>query len=358
MSDGAGKRGKRWQLQPRGRGGLLDAVLPPVDPDLQQLRERRARAGRVGGPGVVGDDERGVAVPGEVDDHIGALARRDQQRGHRHGRAQQPALGSDLCERQRAAAVLVDELQVVETRLRAVDDPQPVAARLDVDKRPDLGVDDCDVAEELRHPLRVIRGHALRWVEHAAVGVERLVLQHQRDLVRTGGQPQRIVGLARVLVVADDVSAGQPRVDVRARVAERVVVVPHHRRSLLVVVRERVGDVVRARLAALGEPLQRRAVELRKVLAAMQVRDDRGGISRHHGPHDRRIVGQERVAKLVAPLDRHRRLDRVVGPARGQDRRPQVRQARLRGHRTSSPKSSSPEDAGGTSRTSTPAPRS
>ena len=165
----------------------------------------RAPAHRVGRPGVVRDDERGVALPGEVDDHVGALAGRDQQRGHRHGRAQQPAVGADLRERQRPAAVLVGELQVVEARLRSVDDPEPVAARLDVDERPDLGVDDRDVAEELRHPLRVIRGHALRRVEHAPVGVERLVLQHERDLVRAGGQPERIAGLTRVLVVADEV---------------------------------------------------------------------------------------------------------------------------------------------------------
>ena len=251
-------------------------------------------------------------MPSEVDDQIGALARRDQQRGHRHWRAQQSALGSDLCERQRPAAVVVDEAQVVEARLRAVDDPQPVAARLDVDERPDLGVDDRDVAEELRHPLRVICGDPLRWVEHAAVGVERLVLQHQRDLVPTSGEPERIVRLACVLVVTDDVSAGQAGVDVRTRVAERMVVIPHHRRTLLVVVRERVGDVVRTPLAAVGEPLQRCTVELRQVLTPMQVRDHRRGLSRQHCAHDGGIVGQERVAELVAPIDRHGGLDQVV----------------------------------------------
>jgi hypothetical protein len=117
----------------------------------------------------------------------------------------------------------------------------------------------------------------LRGVEHAAVGVERLVLQHQWDLVWAGGQPKRIVGLARVLVVADDVGPGEARVHVGTRVAQRVVVVPDHRRPLLVVVREPVGDVVRALLAASGEPLQRRTVELRMVLAPVQVGDDRGG---------------------------------------------------------------------------------
>ena len=330
MTDGAGSARQRRQLQVGRRSRVVPALQRPVDADLQQLRERRAPAHRVRRPRVVRDDERGVVLPGEVDDQIGALAGRDQQRRHRHGRAQQPALGPDLRERQRPAAVLVGELEVVEPRLGAVDDPEPIAARLDVHERPDLRVHDRDVAEELRHPLRVVVGHALGRVEHAPVRVERLVLQHERDLVRPGGQPERIVALTRVLVVADEVEPCEPRVDVRAGVAERVVVIPDHAGALLVVVGERVGDVVRALLATVREPLQRRPVELRMILAAVQVRDDRHRLPGHHGPHDRRIVGQERVAELVAPLDRHRRLHGVVGPPGRLDRRPQIRQARLR----------------------------
>lgn len=71
----------------------------------------------------------------------------------------------------------------------------------------------------------------------------------------------------------------------------------------------------------------------------MQVRDDRGGLSRHDRAHERRIVGQERVAKLVAPLDGNRGLDRVVGPTCGQNCRSQIRQAGLRVIRPVAPSS-------------------
>jgi hypothetical protein len=98
------------------------------------------------------------------------------QGGHRDRSAQEAAIGADLHEPQWPAAVLVDEPQVVEARLRAVDDPQPVAAGLDVHEWPDLGVDHRDIAEELGHPVRVIRRHALAGIEHAPVGVEGLVL--------------------------------------------------------------------------------------------------------------------------------------------------------------------------------------
>jgi hypothetical protein len=87
-------------------------------------------------PGVGrGDVERSAIEDLEGHDHVGAFARSDQQTRHRRGRAQESALGADLRERQRHAAALVDE--VVDARLGAVDDPQSVAARLDVDERPD-----------------------------------------------------------------------------------------------------------------------------------------------------------------------------------------------------------------------------
>jgi hypothetical protein len=78
---------------------------------------------------------------------------------------------------------------------------------------------------------------------------------------------------------------------------------------------------VRAFIAACGEPLQRRPVELWMILAAMQMRDDWDWLARQDGTHDRRIIGQERVTELVAPLDRDRRLEGVVGTARRLDRR-------------------------------------
>ncbi len=149
-SRGPAARGRRARASRRcpaaaGRTRIFiswDSDGPPAH------RKRRA--------GVVGDDERAAAAAGEVDDDVGALARSDQQGVQLDRRAQQPAVGADLRERQRPAAVLACEAQVVQPRLGAVDDPEPVAPRLDVHVRPDLGVDDRDVAEELRHPLRVV----------------------------------------------------------------------------------------------------------------------------------------------------------------------------------------------------------
>ena len=79
-------------------------------------------------------------MPREVGDQVGALAGGDEERGHRHGVAEQTAVGPDLREWQAPAALLVDDLEPIEARLGSVDDPEPVPARLDVDVWPDLGV--------------------------------------------------------------------------------------------------------------------------------------------------------------------------------------------------------------------------
>jgi hypothetical protein len=268
-------------------------------------------------------------VSGEVDDHVGSLAGGDQKRGHGDGLTKETSIGPDLRERQAPAALLVGDLESIEARLGSIDDSEPVPARLDVHIGPDLRVHDRDVTEELRDPLGVVGRDAFRGVEHASVGVERLVLEHEGDLVRPGRKPERIVRLARVLVVADQEGASQPRVDVRARVADGVVVVPDHARALLVVVGERVRDEVGPPGALPREPLERRSVELRMVFAAVEVGDDAGGLARHDGPEERRVVGQKRIAELVSPFDGDGRVRLVVGAVRRDDRRPQVRQSRL-----------------------------
>ena len=142
-----------------GRGAGVGA-LSADDPELHHL------AGRVGVGGVevvagspppngssgaeveqrdLGAD-RDVA---EVDDHVGPLGGAHQQPLELHRRGQEAALGADLPERQ-----VVLQLQDQEAAVAAVQDPEAVAALLDVEVRPGGAVDEHRRAEELRLPDR------------------------------------------------------------------------------------------------------------------------------------------------------------------------------------------------------------
>ena len=136
----------------------------------------------------------------EVDDHVGALGRAEQQLLDLHRGGQEAAVVADLPERH-----IASHPQDQEPRVAAVQEPEPVATPLHLQIWPGGAVDDDRVAEELRVPDRgdVARatagrvGHKrdpqLRAIESleegAAVGIEELarggegaVLDHDRDL--------------------------------------------------------------------------------------------------------------------------------------------------------------------------------
>ncbi len=219
------------------------------------------------------------------------------------------------------------EPQVVEAGLGAVEETEPVAARLDVQIRIGRAVDHRGVAEELRHPDRVQRvrrdaGRVLavvhRRVEEAAVGVELLVLQHHRQLVLAvaGGDLLAHDLRAGVDLVEDQVGRGQAEIRLEARGAHRVVVVPEHGCRLVVDVGERVGDVVGALLTVGGPPLHGGPVVPRRGMSAVEVRDGsarghvRAGEGRVDGVLQREVLRLRR--EVVDVLDHD-------GPAAGGD---------------------------------------
>jgi hypothetical protein len=92
---------------------------------------------------------------GEVDDHVGSFGQSDQQLVELDGRRQVAALGADLPQRQRRLdrsrrQRIGDDLEDHEAGVAAVHQPQPVAARFDLEDRPGPAVDDESVAERLR----------------------------------------------------------------------------------------------------------------------------------------------------------------------------------------------------------------
>ena len=149
-------------------------------------------------------------------------------------------------------ALLVEHLHDQEARVAGVDDPEAIAARLDLHGRPALAVDRDDVAEELRDPegmlVRVGRrsvqvGGVVRVGEvELAVGVELTVLNHQLGLLRARRKRDRVARQARVPAIADEVEARQAGVDVEPHDPQRVVVKPERRRLLLVRVVVGVAD--------------------------------------------------------------------------------------------------------------------
>src|SRR5215208_7864813 len=200
----------------------------------------------------------------EVDDHVGALGRAEQQLRQLDGRGQEAALVADLPQRQP-----VGQAQNQEARVAAVQKAQAVAALLHVERGPGGAVDDDRVAKKLRVPdrrdvaraaagrigherdLQLGRVEALE--EGAVVGVEQravlgegAVLDRDRDLEVV--QARRVAERRRRTregalhgvtgAAAQQVEPGRPGVDVGARHAESVVVVPQRPRALVVVVLE------------------------------------------------------------------------------------------------------------------------
>jgi hypothetical protein len=179
--------------------------------------------------------------------------------------------------------------------------------------RPHLAVDGDRVARELRHPVGVLGVVALVRDEQLPVGIERAVLDHERDDVvdrstRALPQPDRVEpGRQLKAGVDDEVGAGEAGVDVQPRQAEDVVVEPD-RGGLLRVrvavdgfVGGRAGHrVVRVALvrAVAREPGVGTAIDLRRHVAAMQMRNRRDRARVMIG------VAPDRVVERVGPVQR------------------------------------------------------
>src|SRR4029450_9084650 len=137
------------------------------------------------------------------------------------GRGRVPAPGDDL------AHARAGDVEVEDARVASVQDPEAVQARLDLEVRPDLAVDEHHVAEVLADPGRVVE--VADRVEEPPVVVELPVLDDERHLVLAVGQAVRIAGPAGVELVPEDVGAGEAGEDVQARRPEAVIVEPVER---------------------------------------------------------------------------------------------------------------------------------
>src|SRR5436189_4203371 len=82
----------------------------------------------------------------EIDEDIGALGRGHHEIFHRNGDVPHTALGSDLPE------VWTTNVEVEDPSVTAVQDPEPVHTRLDVEEWPDLAVNEHHVTEVLPDP--------------------------------------------------------------------------------------------------------------------------------------------------------------------------------------------------------------
>jgi hypothetical protein len=198
------------------------------------------------------------------------------------------------------------EGQVVEPRVRGVQDAEAILAWLDLQERPHLAVDQHRVAEELGNPhgwhARIrVAAIVLHRIEQRAVRVEEPVLDHQRDLERAVGKIEVVLD-----AVTEQIDARQPGEVVQPGRAQRVVVVPELRRGLII--RIVVGPPLEegpGPREIVREPRLGIAVALRQNFMSMQV-DDR--------PHLRlsRLVAVQRV------VDRqHMAIRQVVHPAHG-----------------------------------------
>ena len=202
---------------------------PRSDPDLHHLRQGGCRGGD-----SVGDRSRRLMVAHwqplardrpEVYYHIGPLGRGEHQLRHRHGRVPQAALRADLRH------LDARDIEVQDPCVATVQDAEPVQARLDVQERPNLPVDQHHVAEVLADPGHT--GDVAGRVKERPVRVELPVLDDQRDLVGPTRNPDRVRLPASVELVAEDVGGGEPGEHVQPRRAQTMVVEPQERRRHL-----------------------------------------------------------------------------------------------------------------------------
>jgi hypothetical protein len=149
-----------------------------LDAELHDLRQVRPAAARERRGRVVRQGERLAGLAGEIDHQVIPLGGAHQQVAQGHRLGQEALISADLVEDQRLARVVaVDQRHVQEARVAGVEHPEAVLARLHVQVRESLAIDDGGVAEELRNPdRRDRRAHTrvLHRIVQRAVGIPSL----------------------------------------------------------------------------------------------------------------------------------------------------------------------------------------
>ena len=261
----AGKGEPVGWVAPVGRPERHDAELhhltgrPRVGERLRRLGQPTERLVR---PEVDQVQLRPGSQTGEVHDRVHPFGRGHQHLVELDRCGQEAALGTDHPDRQgrlgRPGHRVGGDLQDEEPGVAAVEHPEAVPPRLDVEDRPGPAVDDHGVGEELRVPDRrhvVVRsvgpGEAVEEparprVEQRPVRVEGAVLDGERDLVvrrprrvtETRGRSGEYAARQVARPVTEQVEPRRTGVHVEPGHAERVVVEPQGGRSLVVRVLE------------------------------------------------------------------------------------------------------------------------
>jgi hypothetical protein len=296
------QRGDRWQPEELrwcrrvGGGGGDDAELHDLAGGVR-IGDREVIAGLPAPERFIRPHIPEDVVPDrdvrEVDDHVGALGEPHQDpvvvvRGDVHRGSEEAALIADLPDLDAADLVEVEDQ---ESRLAAIEEPEPVAPLLDDLEWPGVAVDHDGVAEELGVPDRrealhptfrderpdeaVEVGPSVR-VEQRSVIVEGAVLDRDRDLVvglvgrelvirlRGGAGQDGRAAVARVegdviRSTANEIETGRTRIDVEPGHAQRVVVIPGGRSTIGIRVLER-GEARPPGRAVVGLRLAREEV--------------------------------------------------------------------------------------------------
>src|SRR5439155_14014229 len=220
--------------------------------------------------------ERGVL---EVDDHLHPLCRTDLEALHRDGVLQELDVGADRDE-----GLIVAQEELVEARVRAVQEPEAILPPRHPQERLDGAVQRELVAEE----AVVVEGVE----DEEAVLVELLVLDDDRDVelprllaVRQARHPAREPERARVRVelprdrvdrVEVEEEPREPSVDFRSGDVDGVVVVPERRVLVLLEAVVRLVRVEEVSGLPGAEGIERVPVVLLELEAAVTMNDGGG----------------------------------------------------------------------------------
>ena len=206
----------------------------------------------------------------EVDDHVVPLGHPAGDNRALHRSRQQVAVVGDLNQRR-----AVTEREAVEARRAAVEQAEAVLPRLDVEVRPNLAVHRELVAQDAVKIEEV--------VDELPAGVEHLVAEHERHVVRSARQLEsaRVQFVAAIERIEEAVASREAGVNILSGEILPVVVIPQRVHALRRVVDfgrrretiQRVRIVVvpaRARL----EEVPGKPIALRRGVTVVQVRRD------------------------------------------------------------------------------------
>ena len=179
----------------------------------------------------------------------------------------------------------------IETRIRGIEHPKAILARLDFEIRKQLAIDQDRIAKNLRNPgsFRLVGN----WVVELAFRRNQPVENRQWNFILAAGQIQTVFEL-----VSDDGNAEQACINIQAIDAHGVIVIPEHRRVLL------VGIVVENGLAG-HEPVFGKAVAIGGNARPMQVGDN-AHLRIAFGSVQPIVDGQEMLLReFVSPFHQH-----------------------------------------------------